>query len=71
MNHKQYTSFDEIDRDLKVLKLERQIDEEKIKLAIQNIKKELYPVNVLGGLAPLIQKIAISLVAKKLIKKFN
>ncbi len=71
MNHKQYTSFDEIDRDLKVLKLERQIDEEKIKLAIQNTKKELYPVNVLGGLAPLIQKIAISLVAKKLIKKFN
>ncbi|GLU43236.1 DUF6327 family protein [Allomuricauda sp. NBRC 101325] len=71
MIQKRYTSFEEIDHDLKVLKLKRQIREEKLKLAVQNTKKELYPVNILGGLAPLIQKIAISVVAKKLIKKFN
>lgn len=71
MIQKQYTSFEEIDRDLKVLKLKRQIREEKLKLAVQNTKKELYPVNILGGLAPIIQKIAISVVAKKLMKKFN
>ena len=55
----QYTSFKEIDRDLKILKLQRQIEE------------ELYPSNILGGLAPLLQKVAISLIAKKLLKKLD
>ncbi|WP_437396081.1 DUF6327 family protein [Flagellimonas lutimaris] len=62
----QYTSFKEIDRDLKILKLQRQIEEEKVKLAFQNTKEELYPSNILGGLAPLLQKVAISLIAKKI-----
>ncbi len=67
----QYTSFNEIDRDLKILKLQRQIEEEKVKLAVQHTKEELYPTNILGGLAPLIQKVAISLIAKKLLKKLD
>ena len=66
-----YTSFEEIDRDLKILKLQRQIEEEKVKLAVQNTKNELYPTNILGGLAPLLQKVAISLVAKKILKKYK
>jgi len=71
MIQRQYTSFEDIDRDLKVLKLQRQIEEERVKLAIQNTKKELYPTNILGGLAPLLQKTAISLIAKKLLKKLD
>ncbi len=71
MIQRQYTSFNEIDRDLKVLKLQRQIEEEKVKLAIHNTKEELYPTNILSGLAPLIQKVAITLVAKKILKKFD
>ncbi|MEC7769970.1 MAG: DUF6327 family protein [Bacteroidota bacterium] len=67
----QYTSFNEIDRDLKVLKLQRQIEEEKVKLAIHNTKEELYPTNILSGLAPLIQKVAITLIAKKILKKLD
>nr|WP_297784298.1 DUF6327 family protein [uncultured Allomuricauda sp.] len=67
----QYTSFNEIDRDLKVLKLQRQIEEEKVKLAIHNTKEELYPTNILSGLAPLIQKVAITLIAKKIMKKLD
>ncbi|MDF0706904.1 DUF6327 family protein [Flagellimonas okinawensis] len=67
----QYTSFEQIDHDLKVLKLQRQIEEEKVKLAIQNTKKEFYPANILGGLTPVIQKVAISFVAKKLLEKFD
>ncbi|NDV14631.1 hypothetical protein GO009_01215 [Muricauda sp. TY007] len=67
----QYTSFEEIDHDLKILRLQRQIEEEKVKLAVQNTKKELYPTNILGGMAPLLQKIAISFIAKKLLKKFD
>ena len=71
MIQKQYTSFEAIDQDLKILKLERQIDEEQLKLAFQNTKKELYPVNILGGLTPIIQKVAISIVAKKILKKIG
>ncbi|MCA0958665.1 DUF6327 family protein [Flagellimonas ruestringensis] len=71
MMHTEYTSFEEIDRDLKILKLQRQIQEEKVKLAVQNTKEEFYPANILGGLAPLFQKIAISLVAKKLLRKLG
>lgn len=67
----QYTSFEQIDHDLKVLKLQRQIEEEKVKLAIQNTKKEFYPANILGELTPVIQKVAISFVAKKLLEKFD
>lgn len=71
MIQKQYTTFAEIDRDLKVLKLHREIDEEKVKLAIQHTKVELYPTNILGGITPLLQKVAMSLIAKKLLKKFD
>ena len=46
-------------------------EEEKVKLAVQNTKEELYPTNILGGLAPLLQKVAISLIAKKLLKKLD
>lgn len=71
MMKKQYASFEEIDRELKVLNLQRQIEEERVKLAIQNTKKEFYPTNILGGVAPILQKIAISLLAKKLLEKFD
>lgn len=71
MIHKQYNSFEDIEQDLRILKLQRQIDEEKLKLSFENTKKELYPVNILGGMAPLLQKIAISLVAKKVLQKIS
>lgn len=71
MIHEHYTSFDEINRDLKVLKLKRQIDEEKVKLAVQNTKEEFYPSNILEALTPLLQKLAISFMAKKLLQKIE
>lgn len=71
MIRKQYSSFEDIEQDLKILKLQRQIDEEKLKLSFENTKKKLYPVNILGGMAPLLQKIAISLVAKKVLQKIS
>ena len=67
----QYTSFEDIDRDLKILKLQRQIDEEQGKLAVQKTKEELYPTNILTGMAPLLQKLALTIVAKKLMNKFS
>lgn len=67
----QYTSFEDIDWDLKILKLQRQIDEEQVKLAVQKTKEELYPTNILTGMAPLLQKLALTIVAKKLMNKFS
>ncbi|MBW8242604.1 hypothetical protein K1F50_07310 [Muricauda oceani] len=71
MNRAPYTTFEDIDRDLKVLKLQRQIDEEKVKLAVQRTKEELYPTNILTGMAPLLQKLALTIVAKKLMNKLS
>ena len=67
----QYTSFEDIDWDLKILKLQRQIDEEQVKLAVQKTKEELYPTNILTGMAPLLQNLALTIVAKKLMNKFS
>ncbi|HBU79097.1 MAG TPA: hypothetical protein DEF18_13435 [Muricauda sp.] len=67
----QYTSFEDIDWDLKILKLQRQIDEEQVKLAVHKTKEELYPTNILTGMAPLLQKLALTIVAKKLMNKFS
>lgn len=58
---KRYTSFDEIDRDLKFLKLKSKIDLEEFKLGLQNSKdtlnESLSPVNMVAG--------AVGSIAKK------
>ncbi|WP_148311329.1 DUF6327 family protein [Nonlabens marinus] len=40
---KVYTDFDQIDRDLQIMKLERQIDFEKMKLDVADVKRSLSP----------------------------
>tara|TARA_R100000935_G_scaffold7861_3_gene16699 strand:- start:85 stop:312 length:228 start_codon:yes stop_codon:yes gene_type:complete len=47
---KEYSSFDEIDRDLKILKLQNQIDKEEIRLSVENTKDSLSPLSLLGGI---------------------
>ncbi|WP_026836863.1 DUF6327 family protein [Gillisia sp. JM1] len=47
---KEYSSFEEIDRDLKILKLQNQIDKEEIRLSVQHTKESLSPISLLGGL---------------------
>ncbi len=68
---KRYSSFEEIDADLKILRLQQQVDIESLKLSYQQTKNGLYPMKILGGFGGVMQKIAISLVAKKLFKKFT
>lgn len=46
---KQYSSFEEIDRDLKILKLQNEIDKEEIKLSIQETKDNLSPLSLAGS----------------------
>lgn len=44
---KKYSSFDEIELDLKILKLEREIHAQKIKINIQKTGENLRPINLL------------------------
>jgi hypothetical protein len=42
-----YSSFEEIELDLQILKLEREIHAQKIKLGLQKTRENLRPVNLL------------------------
>lgn len=71
MKGKIYTSFEEIDRDLKILKLQRQIDKEQLKLSVQETKNSLYPTHLLGGFKGIVQKLLLTLFVKKVAQKFS
>lgn len=43
-----YTDFDEIDNDLQILKLERQIDFERMKLDVADVKRSLSPSTIVS-----------------------
>ncbi len=66
-----YNSFNEIDQRLKILKLQREIYKESIKFNLHNAKTNLYPTRHIGSLAGLLQKIALTLVIKKLSGLFH
>ncbi|MBC6997582.1 DUF6327 family protein [Cytophaga sp. FL35] len=68
---KKYTSFKEIDQDLKILKLQQDIERENLKLNFNNTKASFYPTNLIGGIGGVIQKLVISFVAGKVMKKFS
>ncbi len=68
MTTHQYSSFEEIDNRLKILKLEREIDQESFKLETRKFRKNIYPGIFTGGIGGLIQIIVISFVSKKLSK---
>ncbi|WP_234416305.1 DUF6327 family protein [Flagellimonas amoyensis] len=71
MKGKKYSSFDEIEQDMKILQLQREIDEEKLKYAFQSTKEELYPTNLLGGFSGIAKKLALSFVTSKILKSFK
>lgn len=48
---KEYSSFKEINRDLKILKLQTKIDQEEIKLNIERTKSALSPLSLMGSVA--------------------
>ena len=66
---RQYSSFEEIDRDLKILKLQTQIDMEEAKITVDEVKDSIAPKKLIGGAAgALVQK---ALVLKALGKIFG
>lgn len=68
---KKYKSFDEIDQDLKILKLQREIDLENLKMIFRKTKSNLYPTSLLGGVGGIIKKFLISIFAKKVLSRFS
>ncbi|MBZ9629658.1 DUF6327 family protein [Salegentibacter sp. LM13S] len=48
---KEYSSFKEIDRDLKILKLQTKIDQEEIKLNVERTKSAMSPLSLMGSMA--------------------
>lgn len=55
-----YSSFDEIDKDLKILKLQTEIDKEEIKLSLDQTKQQLSPMSLIGStVGSIIQKALI------------
>jgi hypothetical protein len=53
MEAKKYSSYADIDRDLEILKLEKQISYQKLVLSVQRTKDSITPENIVNGfLAP-------------------
>lgn len=71
MRTRRYTSFEDIDADLKILHLRRDIDKETLKYQLQDAKTKIYPSNLLGGVGNIVQKIAVAFIARKLVKKIS
>lgn len=63
---KKYSSFSEIDEHLRILRLQREIDKESIKLHLSLIKANLYPTSLLNGATGIFQKLLLTFAIKKL-----
>jgi hypothetical protein len=50
MEVKKYSSYAEIEKDLEILKLEKEINYQKLVLSFQKTKESITPENVLGGI---------------------
>ena len=46
---KEYRSFEEIERDLKILKLQNEIDKEEVMLSFSRTKEALSPMSILSS----------------------
>lgn len=56
---REYKNFEEIDRDLKLLKLQQEIDKEKVILSYNRTKESISPKNILKSAAGSLLKNAI------------
>jgi len=65
---KVYKSFDQIDQDLKILKLQQQIDEEQLKLSIKETTDSFAPVSfVANSLGAIVQKTLVLKAVNKIL----
>jgi hypothetical protein len=50
MEPKKYSSYADIERDLEILKLEKEINYQKLVLSFQKTKESITPQNIVGGI---------------------
>ncbi|SHM99483.1 DUF6327 family protein [Polaribacter sp. KT 15] len=65
---KNYTSFEEIDRDLKQLALERDIALEELKVVKHDFEESLKPLNILSSSLKFLSKYSALVFIKKIFK---
>ncbi|MGB5980767.1 MAG: DUF6327 family protein [Nonlabens sp.] len=58
-----YNNFDELDRDLKYLKLQQEVHKETMKLNLHEVKESLSPINIATNMIGAIAKKAFVLKA--------
>lgn len=64
---REYSSFEDIDRDLKILKLQTEIDKEEIKLSIEQAKKGISPLSIAGSIVgSILEKVLVLKAVTKL-----
>ena len=68
---KQYNSFEEIDNRLKILKLQREINKESLKLNLKHSKIDLTSLNVISSFNSYIQMKMITWITKNLRRYLN
>lgn len=69
MTTHKYSSFNEIDQHLKVLKLRREITGEHFKLNMHRFKNAFHPLQLLSGFSGYIQIGVLSFLSNKILKK--
>jgi len=77
MKNNRYTSFEDIDKQLKIYSLKKDIAQEQLKLSLKETKDDLTPKNLmsnmnhLGNAGLILQQFAITFLTEKLLKKFK
>jgi len=71
MKNRQYNSFEEIDQQLKIYSLKKEINIENIKINISNSKDKFYKSYLIDNILGFIKGIIISFTVKKIFKFFK
>jgi hypothetical protein len=69
MTPKQYSSFEDIDRELKILKLQRAIEKEHFVFSYHKAKHLFYPKNIVLEIGSLLQQKVIDLILNRFYTK--
>lgn len=67
--NKKYYSFKEIDEDLKILALQREINKEYTKHSFQEIKTYFYPFNLMRGVDGFVVRVLVPFILTKVFKR--
>lgn len=67
---KSYESFEQIDQDLRIYRLQQRVSAESIKFSLHRLQKETKPSNLIGGSALSTGKFLLGLATSRAVKKW-